>query len=63
MLYYAHYSAWTAAGRPAGRRERVAAAHALTALRCFPEFAGEWVGEEDNVDAEVRQRKRAGEGD
>jgi hypothetical protein len=55
VVFYAHYSAWVAAGRPRGRRERLAAAHALTALRCFPAFAGEWVGAEDDVDEQVRR--------
>jgi hypothetical protein len=55
VVYYAHYSAWVAAGRPRGKRERLAAAHALTALRCFPGFAGEWVGAEDDLDEQVRR--------
>jgi len=53
MLYYARYLVWSKTGSNK-KSERISAACALTALRCFPKFAAQWVDEDDDVDAKVK---------
>jgi len=54
MLYYVHYLIWQKTGSSNKKADRVRAACALMALRCFPQFAEAWVDEEDDVDSKVR---------
>jgi SpoVK/Ycf46/Vps4 family AAA+-type ATPase len=53
MLYYVIYLMWRRYGSNR-KSERVRAAFALTALRCFQAFADSWVDDDDDVDAKVR---------
>jgi SpoVK/Ycf46/Vps4 family AAA+-type ATPase len=53
MLYYARYFMWSKTGGNT-KSERVSAACALTALRCFPNFAAEWVDDDDDIDRKVK---------
>ena len=53
MLYYARYFMWNKTGGNT-KSERVSAACALTALRCFPKFAAKWVDDDDDIDRKVK---------
>ena len=53
MLYYVYYLTWRKCGSTR-KSERVRAAFALTALRCFPAFAENWVDADDDIDAKVK---------
>jgi replication-associated recombination protein RarA len=53
MLYYVYYLTWRKCGSNS-KSDRVRAAFALTALRCFPVFAKNWVDVDDDIDAIVK---------
>jgi SpoVK/Ycf46/Vps4 family AAA+-type ATPase len=53
MLYYVYYLTWRKCGSNR-KSERVRAAFALTALRCFPAFAENWVDADDDIDVKVK---------
>ena len=53
MLYYVSYLMWKKYGSNR-KSERVRAAFALTALRCFTKISESWVDDDDDVDAKVK---------
>lgn len=54
LLYYVHYLMWEKTGSSSKKADRVRAACALTALRCFPQVAELWVDEDDDLDSKAR---------